>query len=62
MKKICHCKAVKVETVKETIRDGIKTLEGIQIKTGASCGACKGRRCKKDIYELLETYKKGEWV
>ena len=60
-KKICLCKAVQAETIKENIRAGARTIESVASKTGAGMGACKGSRCKKTIYELIKAYEKGEW-
>lgn len=59
--KICLCKAVQVETVKESIRKGATSLEAVAKETGAGNGACKGGRCKSAIYELIKGYEKGEW-
>ncbi|MDU6854044.1 MAG: (2Fe-2S)-binding protein [Zhenhengia sp.] len=59
--KICLCKAVQTEIVKESIRTGARTIEGVASKTGAGTGACKGSRCKMAIYELIKAYEKGEW-
>lgn len=59
--KICLCKAVQAETIKESIRAGARTLEAVASQTGAGRGACQGSRCKTMIHELIKSYEKGEW-
>lgn len=59
--KICICKAVALETVKESIRQGAKTIESVSCETGAMRGACQGSRCKEKIFNLIKAYEKGEW-
>lgn len=54
MTKVCICKSISRLTIKNTIRNGAKTLEEVQKATGAGSGSCKGRRCTHKILQLLE--------
>lgn len=54
MTKVCICKSISRLTIKNTIRNGAKTLEEVQKATGAGSGSCKGRRCTPKILQLLE--------
>lgn len=58
---VCLCKAIKLDTVKESIRKGNATLEALSKELGATRGACKGMRCKEALYNLIKGYEKGEW-
>ena len=60
-KEVCLCKAVTLDTVKESIRKGAKTIEALSRESGASRGACQGMRCKAIIHDLIRGYEKGEW-
>ncbi|MPQ43459.1 (2Fe-2S)-binding protein [Clostridium tarantellae] len=52
--KVCVCKAVSRATIKNTIRDGAKSVEEIAKKTGATTGGCCGRRCICKIETLIK--------
>lgn len=51
--KVCICKSISRSKIKETMRNGAKTLEEVQKITGAGSGGCSGRRCTPKIQELL---------
>lgn len=51
--KVCLCKGVSKHTIKECIKEGNITLEGIAKNTGATTGGCKGKRCKEKIEVLI---------
>jgi NAD(P)H-nitrite reductase large subunit len=55
--KVCICKGISRQKIKEAIRNGSKTLEDIQLATGAGSGSCGGRRCSPKIEELLKESK-----
>ncbi|MCB2291560.1 (2Fe-2S)-binding protein [Clostridium sp. CS001] len=52
--KVCLCKAIPRSTIKKAIRDGAKTVEEIQMATGAGSGGCNGNRCTPKIEEILK--------
>lgn len=57
---ICFCRGVSEETIRRAIKDGARTLQGVQQMTGACTGNdCarlhpEGRCCAPDILVLLE--------
>lgn len=59
--KVCICRAISQEMIKNSIREGMTTVEEISQATGATTGACHGGRCKGKIEELIESYKNEEW-
>lgn len=54
--KVCICKSISRATIKESIRNGAKTLADVKRKTMATTGSCKGERCSYKIKDLIETY------
>ena len=50
---VCRCRDVTLSEVKEAIRRGAVTLEGVKYRTGAGMGPCQGGRCMQTIMELL---------
>ncbi len=60
MMKVCLCKGVTKYTIKECIKEGARTVDDVRKNTGASGGACKGRRCLDKINEIINEYDKGE--
>lgn len=59
--KVCVCRAITKHDIKESIRNGAKTIDQIAATTGATYGSCCGRRCKDKIEGLVEEYHEGEW-
>ncbi|MGL4736040.1 MAG: (2Fe-2S)-binding protein [Cellulosilyticaceae bacterium] len=59
--KVCICRAITKDVIKNSIREGADTVEKVKEATGATTGACHGGRCKGKIEELLESYKNEEW-
>ena len=55
--KVCICRSISRNTIKEAIRGGARSLGDITRKTGAITGNCKGTRCSDKIRDLLKTYK-----
>lgn len=52
--KVCICKGISRKTIKDTIKNGAKTIKEVQEATGAGSGACGGRRCTGKIQQLLK--------
>ncbi len=50
---VCRCRDVTLGEIKEAIRRGAVTLEGVKRRTGAGMGRCQGGRCMEPILELL---------
>lgn len=55
--KVCICKAISREKIKNAIKDGAETLKDVQDKTGAGSGSCGGKRCALKIEEILSKEK-----
>ncbi|MEF9959543.1 MAG: (2Fe-2S)-binding protein [Niameybacter sp.] len=53
LEKVCVCRGITKEAIKNSIRNGNKTLEAVSQDTGATQGGCKGFRCKAKIEELI---------
>lgn len=53
LEKVCICRAITKETIKNSIRNGNNTLEAVSKDTGATQGGCKGGRCRGKIEELI---------
>lgn len=58
--KVCICKSISRATIKDSIRNGAKTVVDVKRRTRATTGACKGDRCRSKIKSLIENYNK-EW-
>lgn len=52
--KVCICKAISKEKIKDAIKNGAVTVDEIKEKTGAATGCCKGRRCIEKIQRLID--------
>ena len=52
--KVCVCKSITKEKIKEAIKSGAKTVEEVKELTGAGTGACKGYRCTPVIQQLID--------
>lgn len=50
---ICRCRDVSMGEVREAIRRGAVTLDGVKRRTGAGMGRCQGGRCMQKTLELL---------
>ena len=61
---VCHCRQVSRGEIKEAIRRGATTLDGVKRRTGAGMGRCQGARCLLPVLEMLaaETGRKIEDV
>lgn len=58
--KVCLCKSISRATIKDSIRNGARTLEDVKRKTRATTGSCNGNRCSFKIEDLIKGYK-NEW-
>ena len=50
---ICLCNMVSEAEIREAIRRGARTLDGIKFRTGAGMGRCQGSRCLADLIRIL---------
>jgi len=50
---LCRCRGVSEGEVKEAIRRGAVTVDGVKRRTGAGMGRCQGSFCMERIMELL---------
>ena len=52
---VCTCKAIPRSRIKNTIKEGAKTVEEINKVIGSGSGGCKGKRCSPKIEQLLNS-------
>ncbi len=50
---ICPCNLVTEEEVREAVRRGSRTLQGVMFRTGLGMGMCQGSRCLADALEVI---------
>ena len=50
---ICRCEEVTKGEIKEAIRSGVKTLNGIKRITRAGMGLCQGQTCERLVSQIL---------
>jgi len=50
---VCRCEMVSVKEVKEAIKRGAKTLDGIKFRTRAQAGRCHGSFCTARLVKIL---------
>ena len=50
---LCQCRDVSRGEVREAIRRGAVTLDGVKRRTGAGMGRCQGGRCMSEILAML---------
>ncbi len=50
---VCACQDVTEEEIREAVRRGAHTLEGVKIRTGVLMGRCQGSRCLQKILEIM---------
>ena len=53
---VCQCEQITEGEIREAIRSGARTLEGVKRRCGAQFGLCQGSRCRKTIEKLLKQY------
>jgi len=59
---VCRCEDVNVREIKDAIRLGIQTIDGVKRLTRAGMGMCQGRTCRRLVEQLIaeETKRKIE--
>ena len=50
---VCHCEEVTKAEIRETIRRGAVSVDGVKRRVGAGMGRCQGSRCERTVMELL---------
>lgn len=55
---VCRCEMVSAQEIKESIKRGAKTLDGIKFRTRAQAGRCHGSFCTTRIMKILAEEKK----
>ena len=50
---ICRCEEITRKEIKEAIRNGMQTLNGIKRVTRAGMGLCQGQTCQRLVTQLL---------
>jgi glycerol-3-phosphate dehydrogenase len=50
---ICRCEMVSAKEVREAIRHGARTLDGIKFRTRAQAGRCHGGFCTTRIMKIM---------
>jgi len=50
---ICRCEEITLGEIKDAIRDGFQTLNGIKRVTRAGMGLCQGQTCQRLVTRLL---------
>ena len=50
---ICRCEEITKEEIKEAIRNGMSTLNGIKRITRAGMGLCQGQTCQRLVTQIL---------
>ena len=50
---LCHCEDVTKAEIREAIRRGAVSVDGVKRRVGAGMGRCQGSRCERAVMELL---------
>ena len=50
---LCHCEDVSKAEIREAIRRGAVSVDGVKRRAGAGMGRCQGSRCERAVMELL---------
>ncbi|MEZ0345812.1 MAG: FAD-dependent oxidoreductase [Infirmifilum sp.] len=50
---ICPCHLVTEEEVREAVRRGSRTLQGVMFRTGVGMGVCQGSRCLAEVLRIM---------
>ena len=53
---VCLCEDVTKGEIREAIRRGANSVDGVKRRTSCTMGRCQGGRCTQRIEELLEQY------
>lgn len=50
---VCRCRDVSLGEIKEALRQGASTVDGVKRRTGAGMGRCQGGRCMQRVIETI---------
>lgn len=50
---ICTCRKVSEYEIREAVRRGASTLDGVKRRTGVLMGKCQGSKCLSDVLEIM---------
>ncbi len=50
---VCRCRDITLGEVREAVRRGAVTVDGVKRRTGAGMGRCQGARCMQAVAEVL---------
>ena len=53
-KVVCRCEQVTEGEIREAVRNGAATVEGVKLRCGAGMGRCQGTRCRCAVEALLK--------
>ena len=51
---VCRCSDISKAEIREAVKRGAKTLDGVKHRVGTSMGFCQGSRCDEMIRKILE--------
>ncbi len=50
---VCRCEEVTEDEIREAIRSGVRTLDGVKRITRAGMGLCQGRTCQRLVEKII---------
>ena len=50
---ICRCNEVSIKEIRETIKNGARTVRDVKRRTRAGMGLCQGRTCGKMVARII---------
>ena len=50
---ICRCNEVSIKEIRETIKNGARTVRDVKRRTRAGMGLCQGRTCGKTVARII---------
>jgi len=50
---VCPCNLVTEEEIREAVRRGSRTLQGVMFRTGAGMGLCQGSKCMAEVLRII---------
>jgi len=50
---ICRCNEVSIKEIRETIKNGARTVKDVKRRTRAGMGLCQGRTCGKTVARII---------
>ena len=61
-KKVCICRSIKGGTILVAIADGALSFEALRRKIRVGTGNCKAKRCRANIEEMVNEFKRDQKV